>query len=107
MNRWERAFRRLLFCLLGAPLALADGGVFQFIAANPHGPPPNGLLNPALLKGARFWPQAQEERQMAERGDRGGSGSLGFACACLCVAVQQLRDPRPETLCPPIRRLLL
>ena len=51
MNRWERAFRRLLFCLLGAPLALADGGVFQFIAANPHGPPPNGLLNPALLKG--------------------------------------------------------
>ena len=41
MNRWERAFRRLLFCLLGAPLALADGGVFQFIAANPHGPPPN------------------------------------------------------------------
>ena len=51
MSRWERAFRRLLFCLLGAPLALADGGVFQFIAANPHGPPPNGLLNPALLKG--------------------------------------------------------
>ena len=28
---------------------------------------------------ARFWPQAQEERQMAERGDRGGSGGFGAA----------------------------
>lgn len=65
MSRWERAFRRLLFCLLGAPLALADGGVFQFIAANPHGPPPNGLLNPALLKGAARQVLATSPRRAA------------------------------------------
>ena len=57
MNRWERAFRRLLFCLLGAPLALADGGVFQFIAANPHGPPPNGLLKGGGAPGSGHKPK--------------------------------------------------
>lgn len=51
-ERWFLLLRAWLLCsLAGAPLALAGGGAFQLIAANPHGPPPNGLLNSALLKG--------------------------------------------------------